>query len=139
MPGWPYKEWSFLLIPGWQTLFDKPLVEIVARQWQAANRWIMHDLQMLPRSAWCLVHYRDLIHQPAPTIRAIAHFAGLPWDEHIEQLVAQALPITHVTLSAPSADKWRNHEDEIAPVLPGLEPMVKQVSTIEDGKTNTLA
>jgi len=30
MPGWPFKEWCFLLTPGWASLQDKPLVEIAA-------------------------------------------------------------------------------------------------------------
>jgi len=127
MPGWPYKEWSFLLTPGWERLVDQPLVAIAAQQWQTANTWIMDDLAMLPRSEWCLVHYTDLIHEPKQTLKVIGQFAGLHWDHTIEQAVSQTLPVTHVTLSAPSADKWRSREGEIAPVLSDLEPIVRRV------------
>lgn len=128
MPGWPYKEWSFLLTPGWERLIDRPLVEIAAQQWQVANTWIMDDLAMLPRSEWRLIQYTDLIQSPKQVIKEIGEFAGFCWDDHMEQVVSQSLPLTHVTLSAPSADKWRKQEEEIAPVLSSLEPIVRRVS-----------
>ncbi|NJP07969.1 MAG: sulfotransferase [Chloroflexaceae bacterium] len=128
MPGWPYTEWSFLLIPDWEALIDRPLVEIAARQWEVANTTIIHDLEMLDPAEWCFVHYNDLIQQPQQTVRQIGQFAGWPSDDQIEQRLAQALPITHLTLSAPSADKWRQHEAEITPILASLEPVISRVN-----------
>jgi hypothetical protein len=127
MPGWPYNEWSFLLTPGWERLRDRPLAEIAAQQWQAANTCILDDLAKLPRSEWCLLQYTDLVRKPQQTIETVGHFAGLCSDHHIEQTVSQTLPVTHVTLSAPSAEKWRKQEGEIAPLLSALEPLVRRV------------
>lgn len=128
MPRWPYQEWSFLLTPGWEHLGDRPLAEIAAQQWQISNTCIMDDLAMVPRSEWCLVQYSDLIRDPKRTIEALGQFAGVHRDHHIEQVVSDTLPVTHVTLSAPSAEKWRDQEGEIAPLLPNLEPVVRRVA-----------
>src|ERR1051325_11259376 len=42
LPGWTGHPWSLLLVPGWRSLIDKPLAEIVAHQWTTATR---HDLR----------------------------------------------------------------------------------------------
>jgi len=118
LPGWPFREWSFLLTPGWLSLQNCSLAEIAADQWNIANTYIWEDLQALPASSWCLVRYWDLVREPAKTIKAISEFAGLSWDSKISQVVSQSLPISRLTLSAPSPDKWRKNEREIAKVLP---------------------
>ncbi len=124
LPGWPFKEWSFLLPPGWSSLQNRSLMEIVAYQWRAANSYILDDLQALPKSSWCLVRYSDLISKPKQTISQVSQFAGLHWDQRVEQVVSQSLPISQMTLSTPSPDKWRKNEREISTVLPDLEPIV---------------
>ena len=118
LPGWPYKEWSFLLVPGWSDLKHCSLAEIVAHQWTAANRWILQDLQALPRSEWQFIDYADLVRQPQSALREITKFARLMPDETIERSLATGLPVSCMTLSASSPDKWRKYEDEINPVLP---------------------
>lgn len=128
MPGWPYKEWSFLLIPGWEKLLDRPLVEIAARQWRVANECIWADLQALPRSDWLFVTYEDITRQPAATMQQISQFAGWRWDETVQHAVAGDLPLSHMVISPPVPDKWRKHEAEITPVLPELESIVKRVA-----------
>ncbi|MEY2976344.1 MAG: hypothetical protein RLZZ435_481 [Cyanobacteriota bacterium] len=118
LPNWPYKEWSFLLIPNWQNLTHCSLAEIVAHQWTAANTCIFNDLQQLPRHEWQFIDYDDLVNTPQTTIRNMSKFAGLMPDETIERSLAKGLPTSCMTLSASSPDKWRKHEDEINPVLP---------------------
>lgn len=130
LPGWSRGAWSFLLTPGWEMLVDRPLVEIAAQQWRVANETILADLAALPRADWHWVRYTDLVREPRPTIQRIAQFAALPWDDQVEQRVAQALPPSRMTLSAPAADKWRKHAGQIAPLLPGLEPMIRQVAAL---------
>jgi len=49
----------------------------------------------------------------------------LTWSEQIEQFLSHSLPISRLTLSPPSPDKWRKNEQEIAIVLPTLEPIVR--------------
>lgn len=128
LPGWPHGAWSFLLTPGWETLRERPLVEIAAQQWRVANETILADLEQLPRAAWHWVYYADLIAAPKETIRQVAAFADLRWDAEIEQLVSQALPVSRMALTAPTAEKWRKHESALATVLPGLEEVVAQVA-----------
>lgn len=130
LPGWPHGSWSFLLPLGWEALREKSVVEIAAYQWQAANTTIVEDLAALPRATWSLVHYTDLVREPRRTIQQIAQFAALPWDHQVEQRVAQALPPSSMTLTAPKADKWRKHARQLEPLLPGLETLIKQVEAL---------
>jgi hypothetical protein len=131
LPGWS-GAWSFLLIPGWETLVDRPLVEIAAHQWRVANETILVDLASLPREAWLFIRYADLVapRAPKPTIAAIAQFADLTWDESVEQIVSRALPLSRMTLSAPAPDKWRKHSAELESVMPGVEQVVRKIETI---------
>ena len=131
LPGWPHGAWSFLLTPGWEALRDRPLVEIAAHQWRVANETILTDLDRLPRSDWRLVRYADLVATPKQIIREVAAFADLRWDEEVEQLVSQALPVSRVTLTTPAPDKWRKHAAAMATVLPGVESIVKQMAQRE--------
>lgn len=128
LPGWPHGAWSFLLTPGWETLRERPLVEIAAQQWRVANETILADLAELPPAAWHLVYYADLIAAPKETLQQIAAFADLRWDAEVEQLVSQALPVSRMALSSPAAEKWRKHESALATVLPGLEEVVARVA-----------
>ena len=136
LPGWPHGAWSFLLTPGWEALRDRPLVEIAAHQWRVANETILADLDRLPRSDWRLVRYADLVATPKQIIREVAAFADLRWDEEVEQLVSQALPVSRVTLTAPAPDKWRKHAAAMATVLPGVESIVKQMAQREIAARN---
>jgi hypothetical protein len=128
MPGWPYQEWSFLLIPGWEKLIDRPLVEIAAQQWRVANEYIQADVQALPRGDWLLVTYEDITRQPAETMQKISQFASLRWDESVQQAVSGDLPLSQMVISPPVPDKWRKHEAEIAPLLSELEPVANRIA-----------
>lgn len=128
LPGWPQGAWRFLLTPGWETLRERPLVEIAAHQWQVANETILADLATLPREAWRLVCYTDLVADPKQTLDQIAAFAELHWDEAIEQVVSQALPVSRMTFSAPAPEKWRKHEAALATVLPALVGVLEQLA-----------
>jgi hypothetical protein len=130
LPGWPFKEWSFLLPPGWSSLQNCSLVEIAAYQWKAANTYILDDLQALPKSCWCLTRYSDLIQKPKETISQVSQFAGLHWEQRVEQVVSKSLPISQMTLSTPSPDKWRKNERDINTVLPNLEQIVNIINRI---------
>ncbi len=128
LPGWPHGAWSFLLTPGWETLRECPLVEIAAHQWRVANETILTDLAALPRSDWHLVCYTDLVAAPRQTIRQVAAFAALCWDDAVEQLVSQVLPVSRLTFSAPAADKWRKHAAAMTTVLPTMAEVAKQIA-----------
>ncbi|MGH8547649.1 MAG: sulfotransferase [Methylococcales bacterium] len=127
LPGWPFREWSFLLVPGWSTLRDRALVDIAAYQWKVANACILHDLEALPACCCYSVRYSSLVRAPESVIRDINHFAGLRWDRHVEEAVSEALPLSPRTLSAPSPEKWRKNAREIATVLATVEHIVSDV------------
>lgn len=131
LPDWPHGPWSFLLTPGWESLRDSSPAQIAASQWQAANATIVEDLAGLPRSCWSLVRYRDLVGEPRRTIERITQAAELMWDAEVEQRLSQTLPLSSMTVSAPSAEKWRKNAAQIEPLLPGLEAVVRQVDALE--------
>ncbi|MDM8565078.1 sulfotransferase [Candidatus Halobeggiatoa sp. HSG11] len=121
LPSWPYNNWSFLLTPGWEQLKKCSIAEIAAYQWKTTNSYILNDLQDLPKANWCFINYTDLIQEPKTTIHKISEFAGINWDQKVEQSLSNPLPISPMTLSAPSPNKWRKHEEEINKILPSLE------------------
>lgn len=137
LPGWPYEQvaWSFLLAPGWETLAQRPVAEIAAYQWRVANETILDDLATLAPHEWQLIHYDDLVRQPQATIRRLAAFADLAWDAHIEAMVAQPLPVSSKTLSAPGADKWRKHAWLLTPMLPMITPVMERIAQMTERKT----
>lgn len=133
MPGWPYKEWSFLLTPGWEALIDRPLVEIAAQQWRMANEQIRQDLQALPRSDWLGITYAAVTERPAETIQQISRFAALRWDPTVEQAVSGTLPLSHMVISPPVPGKWRKHAAEIDPIMPMVQPVAAQIEAFIAG------
>ena len=129
LPGWENQNWSFLLIPGWQSLQNCSVAEIAARQWKTANSYIWDDLQSLPSSSCFLLRYEDLIEEPKKVMRKIREFAGLSWDARIEEKLSQSLPISAETLSPPSPNKWRKYEREILEILPIVEPIANLIES----------
>lgn len=132
LPGWPYRNWSFLLVPEWLSLQKSSLVEIAAYQWKKANYYLIQDLKTLPSSCWHLVNYQDLIEQPQQTINSIAEFTQLHQDQQIVEMLFRPLAIAQRTLSSPSAEKWRKNARELATVLPDLEDLI---NILENRKT----
>jgi hypothetical protein len=142
IPGWPYKEWSFLLVRGWQSMKDRPLAEIAAFQWERANSCILEDLKNLPASSWYPVCYADLIREQKKTVEGIAEFAGLQWDRHIEEIISRPLPVSRLSLSAPAPDKWRKNEEAVTAVLPSVrsvESSLKKLNSYRIGGFDPLA
>ncbi|MFM7199352.1 MAG: sulfotransferase family protein [Myxococcota bacterium] len=131
LPGWPYREWSFLLVPNWRTLAQTSLATLVAEQWRAANSAILDDLEGLPRQNWCRIHYEDLIQEPAIALAMLSRFCELEWTDETSALLSASLPVSRQSLSLPSLDKWRKHEHEIAPVMHRLEPLLSRISALE--------
>ncbi|NES18192.1 MAG: sulfotransferase [Symploca sp. SIO3E6] len=130
LPGWAFREWSFFLPIGYTSLQDCSLAEIAAYQWKTANVCILDDLQSLPSSSWCLVNYEDLVGAPEPVIRKLAQFAELDWEPQITQLVSQKLPVSSMSFSAPSPNKWQKNAEEIIRLLPNLASITKVVENM---------
>lgn len=118
LPGWPYRDWSFFLPPGWESLVGCSLIEIAAHQWRVANDTIEQDLRAAPAGSSCKVDYDDLVRCPQDALRTIAELAELRWNDDVAAAVAAALPLSSVTLSAPAQNKWWRHEAELEALLP---------------------
>ncbi len=136
LPRWAYKEWHFLLPPGWEALVDRPLVEVAAFQWCAANQCILNDLQALPKNDWHFVTYNDLVAQPAKTISKISRFAGLQEDTETLLNNSATLPLSSMVVSPPSQEKWRKQEAEINTILPLVAPVIEQIRLLKRSINN---
>jgi len=119
LPGWD-GDWSLLLPPEYTKLRGRPLEEIVACQWQAANETILNDLERLPRERWTTIRYEDLVRDPRSEITRLLDFAGLDMDARISAYVSKPLPHSRYTQSPPDPDKWRRNAAEIERVLPSV-------------------
>ena len=133
LPGWPQGTWNFLLTPGWEQLVGRPLVEVAAHQWRVANETILAGLTALPLTQWLALSYADLVATPKQTVQRIAAFADLDWDETVEQALAGSLPLSRMTFSAPSPDKWHKYAADVATVMPNLELLAQQLARLARG------
>ena len=118
LPDWHSLPWSLLLVDGREGVDGKPLEEIVAWQWSRGMSVLLDDLEALPRAAWTALRYEDLLVDPGASIRALCADLALAWDMEIDEL-----PPSRMTLSAPSADKWKRAQSEIANVMPMIAPV----------------
>jgi len=128
LPGWQGPKWSLLLPPDWQRMQGRPLAEICAFQWAAANRIILDDLARLPRERWIACDYDRLTHDTEATVERLCAFAEWGMDERLRQRIRGDLPLSRYTQTAPDPDKWRRNEDAIQPVVaPGHELGVAEI------------
>ena len=116
LPGWTGLPWSFLLVPGWRDLVGLPLVAIAAEQWRRTQQTLLDDFQAIPESRVYGIAYRDFLADPARHVAEICAFADIGWD----RALPANLPLSRHTVSRPEPDKWRRHEDMMAPYLPAL-------------------
>jgi hypothetical protein len=126
LAGWN-GPWSLLLPPGYERLQGRPLEEVVAFQWQAANETILEDLASLPRERWTSARYEDLVRDPAQEVARLLEFAGLAIDPQLSVYLAKPLPLSRHTKTPPRADKWRQDEAAIERVLPGLTEVIEKM------------
>jgi hypothetical protein len=117
LPGWYGLPWSLLLPPGWEELNAAPLEEVCAFQWNTSNQIILDDLERLPPERWTACDYQSLIDDAPATVGRLCEFAGVSVDERLAERLANQLPLSRYTQSAPDAEKWRKNEKEILTVL----------------------
>ena len=103
-----------MLVPGWRELSGRPLPEIVARQWETCTRILLDDLAEVPADRVHRIRYDRFLADPQAETQRLCRDLDLTWDVELER----NLPLSSHTLSAPSADKWRRHQDTIEAVLP---------------------
>lgn len=124
--GWD-GDWCLLLPPGWRELRGKPLEQVAAFQWAAANSYILDDLPDIPAQRWTTLSYADLIREPRAQIKRLCRFADVPFDPRLEKLTSKELPLSPTTVTAPLPDKWKKNEKEILSILPLIEPVIKRI------------
>jgi hypothetical protein len=120
LPGFE-GPWSLLLPPGWHAFSRRPLEEIAAFQWEAANRIALDDLMVLPRERWTAVSYESLYRDPLQVVRHLCEFADIEFDDALAQRLAAELPLSRYTLTPPAPGKWRAHQTSIEHVLPSVQ------------------
>ncbi len=128
LPGWN-GPWSMLLPPGYEQVRDRPLEEVAAFQWRAANETILDDLKGLPRDRWTTVRYEDLIRDPAAETAKLLVFAGLAMDARLTEYLSKPLPLSKHTKTPPRPDKWKQDEAAIQRVMPGLAEVSARIET----------
>jgi uncharacterized protein (TIGR03032 family) len=123
LPGWSGAPWSLLLTPGWREWNEKPLHEIVARQWAATLRYLVDDLSALAPDRVAIASYSELTRDPESEIASLCHRLDLTWDRPIS-----GLPLSRHTLTPPDQEKWRGNEDVLNEVLPIVRPAIDQAA-----------
>lgn len=118
LPGWTGLPWSLLLVPGWRNLIGRPLVEIVAAQWDTTTRILLDDLDSLPSGRCHIARYDALLANPAAEVERLCAELGFDWDCSLDG----ALPLSRYTVTEPTPGKWHRHADLIKQVLPDLQP-----------------
>jgi uncharacterized protein (TIGR03032 family) len=82
LAGWESGEQ--LRAPGWRSLRDVPLPEVVAAQWEAATRIAVADLQRLSAERWSVADHATVCADPADELARLARFAGVRWEPEAE-------------------------------------------------------
>jgi hypothetical protein len=114
LPGWTGYPWSLLLVPGWRELIGQPLHVVTAHQWATTTQILLDDLEQLPRERVKVIAHDRFLADPQGSIARLADSVGLAWDREL----GGELPLSKVTVSRPSGDKWRRLEREIEAVMP---------------------
>jgi hypothetical protein len=126
LPGWE-GDWSMLLPPGYHEMRGRPLEDVAAFQWDSANRFILDDLGQTDPERWTAISYQDLVENPDAEIRRLCAFAEIPFDAVLSQHVAKPLPHSRLTLTPPSAEKWKKNADAIEKILPSVLPTYDRI------------
>ncbi|MFT3906327.1 MAG: sulfotransferase [Steroidobacteraceae bacterium] len=130
LPGFT-GPWSLLLPPGWETMDGRPVEEIAAFQWEAANRIALEDLRRLPDERWMAVNYADLIRDPRASVERMFGFMGLTIDARLAQRIDHPLPLSRFTHTPPDPDKWQRNAARIERVMPALESLWRRLQTLD--------
>jgi len=81
------------------------------------------------------IDYQDIARDPAPSIRRVLDFLGLPWDDaclafHETQRRVDTPSLRQVRqpIYKSSLERWKHYEDELQPLLKILGPVLEEQS-----------
>jgi hypothetical protein len=124
--GGAFRDWSFLLPPGWRNYNDAPLEEVCAFQWVTANRLALEASLQIPATQWVRLRYEDIFDRPVEMFRELFDRLELAFDETVQRRCATlAERPTSIVQGAPKKEKWKErHAARIERVLPRIRPMM---------------
>jgi hypothetical protein len=113
--------------------FQMAELERAARHYDAVMRLVERHLATLPLRVHA-VDYAALVADFDATTRGLAEFVGLPWDESVRDFARTAAGREVRTVSAAQVRRglydgtrqWERYREQLAPVLPLLEPWVRR-------------
>lgn len=112
-------RWSFVLVPGWRELRSAPLEEICARQYAACYEAVLDARENLGASRFVDAAYEELVRDPVAELRRLFDRLDLPFAADVERFASGlAANVSRTALSAPRAEKWREHAEAIERVRP---------------------
>ena len=122
-------SWSFVLVPGWRSLRHARLEEICAQQYVACNEAVLAARSTIEPTRWIDVAYEDLVATPGTVMRELYARLGLAFtDEAGRYASSLAENPSRTTISAPRAEKWRDHNlVAVERVLPLLEDVERRL------------
>lgn len=126
LPDWPGLPWSLLLIPGWRTLRNQPLRDIVAAQWAHTAKTLVTDLSALPDERWSVLRYDELVRDPQQAMVQFCRAQQLVWDLDLPF----DLPLSRHTVTAPRPDKWRERENDVAAILEQTDKIARAMEQL---------
>lgn len=123
--GYTGTSWNFLLPPGWERHVASTLAEVAAFQYCASYGTALDDLVGVPADRVHTVAYEELVADPVGVLGSICAAVGLePKGGALR--IAETMPAINAR-SAPSADKWRRHEDDVLRVMPTVRAVAERL------------
>lgn len=130
LPGTDFKNWCFVLPPGWRQVVNQDVEEIAAFQWMKSNEMALDDLLGLSRDSWCSVSYSALTSQPLVELRRLCEFVGQEFDSKALGLESGALAVSRAALLPPGPDKWKSNAAQIERVLPKVQATAERLEKV---------
>ena len=124
-----FRDWHFLLPPGWAAYNQSKLEDVCAFQWVASNQAALDAKALVPARQWTEIKYEDLFDQPLEVFRATFDRLGLPFTAEIQRHCEHLNKHHTSTISGgPQKQKWRRRNpEEIGRVLGTIAPMMQRL------------
>ena len=117
-----------------QSMVQFLTLESTARYYSAVMELWLHYRKTLSMK-WIEYRYEDLVADFEGTARRVLDFMDLPWNDSVNRYAEHARnkdiqTPSRVAVTQPinsrAVSRWRNYEEELKPILPILEPFVKE-------------